>query len=78
MQTVIAEVAHDNVPVSVNKNAIGTSELAVAAALRADGSNMRAVTVLQHLHAIIGAFGYEDMPRPVKGKGRWVSKLAVA
>ena len=52
--------------------------MAVAAALGADGSNMRAVTVPQHLHAMIAVFGYEDMPRPVKGKATGVCKLAVA
>ena len=46
--------------------------MAVATALRADGSNMRAITVLQHLHAMIAEIGYEDMPRPVKGKAKGV------
>ena len=63
-------VAHDNAPVPVNKKALGTAELAVAAAVGADGSNMRAVTVPQHLHAISAAIGYEEMPRPVKGKAK--------
>ena len=52
--------------------------MAVAAALGADGSNIRAVTIPQHLHAMIAAIGYEDMPRPVKGKAKGVLKLAVA
>ena len=52
--------------------------MAVAAAVGADGSNMRAVTVPQHLHAMIAVIGYEDMPRPVKGKAKGVLKLAVA
>ena len=72
MHAVIAVFANDNAPVPVNKNAKGTAELAVAAALGADGSNMRAVTVPQHLHAMIAVFGYEDMPRPVKGKAKGV------
>ena len=68
LHAAVAPFANDNVPVSIDNNAIGTGELAVAAAMRADGSNMRAITVPQHLHAMIAAIGYEDMPRPVKGK----------
>ena len=70
MHAVTAVFAHGNMPVCIYNNTIGILELAVAAALGADGSNMRAITVPQHLHTIIGAIGYEDMPRPVKGKAK--------
>ena len=43
------------------------AELAVAAALRADGSNMRAIAVPQHLHALVAQVGYKDVTRTVKG-----------
>ena len=67
LHAMIAEIAHCNPPVSIDNNAAGITELAVAAALGADGSNMRAITVPQHLHAVILLIGYKDMPRPVKG-----------
>ena len=53
-------------------------ELAVAAALRADGSNMRAVTVPQHLNARITVVSHNDVPSTVKGDASGTLKLAVA
>ena len=67
LHAVIAVFANDNAPVPVNKNAKGTAELAVAAAVGADGSNMRAIAVPQHLHAMITAVSYKDVPGAVKG-----------
>ena len=67
LHAMIVVIAHCNPPVSIDNNIEGISELAVAAAVGADGSNMRAITVPQHLHAVITLIGYKDMPRPVKG-----------
>ena len=67
LHAMIVVIAHCNPPVSIDNNAEGTIELAVATAAGADASNMRAITVPQHLHAVIIAIGYKDMPSPVKG-----------
>ena len=67
LHAMIVVIAHCNPPVSIDRNAVGMSELAVAAAWGADASNMCAITVPQHLHAVITVIGYKDMPRPVKG-----------
>ena len=70
LHAMIAQIAHCNPPVSIDNNTKGIIELAVAAAYGADASNMRAITVPQHLHAVIILIGYKDMPRPVKGNAR--------
>jgi hypothetical protein len=44
----------------------------------ANDSNMQAIAVPQHLHAIISFFGHEDVPRHVKGDTRGRLELAVA
>ena len=61
-------VAHDNAPLAINSNAARAGELAVAAAVGADGSNMGAIAVPQHLHAMITEVSYKDVPGAVKGK----------
>ena len=63
----VAAVAHDNAPLAINSNAVRVGELAVAAAAGADGSNMGAIAVPQHLHAMITALSYKDVPGAVKG-----------
>ena len=73
-----ATLQMDKAPLSVDNNAQGSAELAVAAAVRADGSNMRAIAVPQHLHAVVAVVGYKDVTRTVKGKPHGVRKLAVA
>ncbi len=72
LHAMIAPLAHCNPPVCIDNNTAGTTELAVAAALGADASNMRAITVPQHLHAVITFIGYKDVPRPVKGNAKGI------
>ena len=64
----VVAVAHDNAPLAINSNAVRAGELAVAAAVGADGSNMGAIAVPQHLHAMITAVSYKDVPGAVKAK----------
>jgi len=71
LHAMIAVIAHCNPPVSIDNNTVGT-EFAVAAAAEADASNMRAITVPQHLHANITVIGYKDVPRPVKGNAKGI------
>ena len=78
MQAIIARVAHNNAPIAIDSEIIRVVELAVAAALGADGSNMRAVTVPQHLNAIIFIVSHKNVPGAVKGDAPGILKLAVA
>ena len=74
----IVRVAHDNASIAIDSEIIRVAELAVAAALGADGSNMRAVTVPQHLNAMITIFSHNKVPGAVKGDAQGILKLAVA
>ena len=67
LHAMVFAVAHGNAPLAINSNAARAGELAVAAALGADGSNMGAIAVPQHLHAMITLFSYKDVPGAVKG-----------
>ena len=74
----IVRVAHDNASIAIDSEIIRVAELAVAAALGADGSNMRAVTVPQHLNAMIALVSHKNVPGAVKGDAQGLIKLAVA
>ncbi len=74
----IDRVAHDNASIAIDSEMIRVVELAVAAALGADGSNMRAVTVPQHLNAMIVPVNHKNVPGAVKGDAQGILKLAVA
>ena len=74
----IARVANDNASIAIDSEIIRVVELAVAAASGADGSNMRAVTVPQHLNAMITIFSHKNVPGAVKGDAHGSLKLAVA
>ena len=67
MHAIVTGIAHDNAPLAINSNAARVGELAVAAALGAVGSNMGAIAVPQHLHAMITLVSYKDVPGAVKG-----------
>ena len=43
-----------------------------------NGSNMLAIAVPQHLHALTSFFGHKDVPRPVEGDARGGLELAAA
>ena len=78
LQAMIVRVAHDNASIAIDSDIIRAVELAVAAALGADGSNMRAVTVPQHLNAMITTVSHNKVPSTVKGDTEGILKLAVA
>ena len=78
LQAMMTRVAHDNASIAIDREIIRVVELAVAAALGADGSNMRAVTVPQHLKAMIIAVSHNKVPGAVKGDAQGFLKLAVA
>jgi hypothetical protein len=53
LQAMIDTVAHHNASIAIDRNISKAVELAIAAALGSDGSNMCAITVSQHLNAMI-------------------------
>ena len=59
LYAVVAAVAHDDAPLAVNCNAVGTVELP-------KGSNVAAVAVSQNLHPMITPVGYNDVAGTVK------------
>ena len=74
----IARVAHNNASIAIDGEMMRVAELADAAALGADGSNMRAVTVPQHLNAMISIVSHNNVPGAVKGDAQGFLKLAVS
>ena len=57
LHAMVVGVSHDDAPVAVDGDAaIRAVELSVASALAADGTNMGAVAVAQHLHAMVVSF----------------------
>ncbi len=78
LYTSVAVIKHGKAARTVTSDCVGAAELAVAAALGADGSNMRAVTVPQHLNAIVIAVGDKNVSGAVKGDAPEILKLAVA
>ena len=74
----MTRVAHDNASIAIDGEIIRVGELAVAAASGADGSNMRAVTVPQHLNAMIDLVSHKNVPGAIKGDAPGILKLAVA
>ena len=57
LHAMVAVVSHDDAPVAVDGDAaVRTAELPVTRATAANGANMGAVGVPQHLHAMIAVF----------------------
>jgi hypothetical protein len=67
LYAVVAQVAHDDAPLAVNCNAVGTVELPISSTFAATkGSNVAAVAVSQNLHPMIQSVGYNDVAGTVK------------
>ena len=67
LYAVVEAVAHDDAPLAVNCNAVGTVELPISTTLSATkGSNVAAVAVSQNLHPMITEVGYNDVAGSVK------------
>ena len=52
--------------------------MAVAAAVAADGADVRSVAVIQHLHAVITLLNHNQMTRAVQRNTPRIIELAVA
>jgi hypothetical protein len=71
----VAVFANEHTPRANNSNAatVGahkSAPKAAAAAFGADSSNLGAIVVPQHLHAMIAVVSYNDVPGAVKGKAK--------
>jgi hypothetical protein len=78
LHAVIAEVAHDDAPLAVDQNTVGTVELPVSPAEAADGSHVAAVAVAQHLHSMITRVSYNDVACTVKRDAAGIVELSSA
>ena len=68
LYAVVEVLAHDDAPLAVNCNAVGTVELPISTTLAAPtkGSNVAAVAVSQNLHPMITELRYNDVAGTVK------------
>ena len=71
-------IAHDDAPLAVDQNAVGTAELPVFPAFAADSSYVAAVAVAQHLHSMIHRVSYDDVACTVKRDAAGVVELTSA
>ena len=78
LYAVVAAVAHDDAPLAVNCNAVGTVELPISTTFAAKGSNVAAVAVSQNLHPMIIAVGYNDVAGTVKRDAEGLLELPCA
>ena len=78
LYAVIAEVAHDDAPLAVDQNTEGQLELPVSTAMAADGSQVAAVAVAQHLHSMIKRVSYNDVACTVKRDAAGIVELSSA
>ncbi len=74
----IMGVAHDDVPLAIDQNAVGILELPVSTAFAADGSYVAAVAVPQHLHSMISEVSYDDVACTVKRDAAGADELTSA
>ena len=78
LHAMVAVVSHKDAPVAVDGDAaLRIVELAVAAAVAADGAHVRSVAVIQHLHAMITMLNHNQMTRAVQRKTPRMAELAV-
>ena len=79
LHAMVAGVSHDDAPVAVDGNtAIRGEEMSVAKAVAADGANMGAVAVAQHLHVIIACYYNNNVTCGIERDTRGISELAGA
>ena len=79
LYALVEAVAHDDAPLAVNCNAVGTVELPISSTFAATkGSNVAAVAVSQNLHPMIIEVGYNDVAGTVKRDAAGIDELPCA
>ena len=70
LHAMVVGVSHDDAPVAVDGDAATrVVELSVVIATAADGANMGAVAVAQHLHAMVVSFNYNNVTGGIERDG---------
>ena len=79
LHAMVAGVSHDDAPVAVDGDtAIRGEEMSVAKAVAADGANMGAIAVAQHLHVIVACYYNNNVTCGIERDTRGISELAGA
>ena len=78
LYAMIQGVTHDDAPLAVDQNTVGSVELPVSKAFAADASYVAAVAVPQHLHSMIAHVSYDDVACTVKRDAAGVVELTSA
>ena len=79
LHAMVVGVSHDDAPVAVNGDAAKrVDELSGFVAEAADGANMGAVAVAQHLHAMVATFNNNNVAGGIERDARGISELARA
>ena len=79
LHAMVEGVSHDDAPVAADGDAATrVAELSVACAFAADGANMGAVAVAQHLHAMVACFNYNNVTGGIERDARGTVELASA
>ncbi len=79
LHAMVAGVSHDDAPVTVDGDAAPrAAEFSVARASAADGANVGAVAVAQHLHAIVAVFNYNNVTGGIERDACGIFELAGA
>ena len=75
----VVGVSHDDAPVAVDGDAATReAQLCVPCASAADGANMGAVAVAQHLHAMVAVINYNNVTGGIERDARGTMELAGA
>ena len=67
LHAIVPAVAHGDETVCINSDATGGIQKTLLLTIGADGSNVGAISVPQHQHAVPALIGYKDVTRPVEG-----------
>ena len=79
LHAMVAGVSHDDAPVAVDGHAATRLvELSVSGAFAADGANMRAVAVAQHLHTMVAFFNDNNVTGGIERDARGPMELSGA
>ena len=61
LNAMVVAVAHDDVPVTIDGNAATRNfEMSIVTTLPPDGADMRAISIIQHLHAFVPEFNHNQ------------------
>ena len=69
LNAMVVAVAHDNVPVTIDGNSAKRNyEMAIVTTMPPDGADMRAISIIHHLHAIVPEFNHNQKSGTINAK----------